>query len=396
MVATAQLLPNGEQQFFDDNGAPVALGTVDFYIPSTTTRKNTWQDSGQVSLNTNPVLLDAAGRAVIYGNGTYRQVLKKADGTQIWDKESAVPNVPLSFGVDTGTANHYLVPAVPALASYAAGQLFAFTAANGSSGASDINVNGLGVVQLYKMSAGGKRDLGTLDIITGQICLCITDAAGLVCLINPGEIKVPTVQTFTAGGTWTKPTGLRYVKVTVTGAGGGGGGGIRTGNAKGGGGGAGGTAIRVLAAASLGATETVTIGAGGGGGSGGAGGDGGPGTTSSFGAWASATGGSYGRGSTNNGTGGPGGAGASGDCNLAGGEGGTGAGALTTTGGNGPGGHGGTSFWGGGGAGGNVPGATGDAGQAFGSGGGGGSAAAAADFNGGDGKAGYCLVEEFY
>lgn len=83
---TATLLPNAKQQFLDSNGVSLAGGAVYFYIPATTTFKNTWQDAGQVTLNTNPVLLDAAGEAIIYGDGVYRQVVKDAFGTTIWDQ----------------------------------------------------------------------------------------------------------------------------------------------------------------------------------------------------------------------------------------------------------------------------------------------------------------------
>jgi len=83
---TASLLPNGKQQFADANGAPYASGQVFFYIPATTTPKNTWQDVNETTLNTNPVVLDAAGRAVIFGQGQYRQVLLDQFGNTIWDQ----------------------------------------------------------------------------------------------------------------------------------------------------------------------------------------------------------------------------------------------------------------------------------------------------------------------
>lgn len=98
-----QLLPNGKQSFFDNNGDPLAGGTVTFYIPGTTTEKDTWQDRDQSALNTNPVVLDAGGRAVIWGSGAYRQVVKDSLGNLIWDQIVATSpyEVDLAVSVDT-------------------------------------------------------------------------------------------------------------------------------------------------------------------------------------------------------------------------------------------------------------------------------------------------------
>lgn len=71
----------------DINGSPLVGGTVGMYVPGTLTPANTWQDSTQLVLNTNPIVLDSRGQAVIYGVGSYRQILKDADGNLIWDGE---------------------------------------------------------------------------------------------------------------------------------------------------------------------------------------------------------------------------------------------------------------------------------------------------------------------
>lgn len=83
---TATLLPNAKQQFLDGNGKPLAGGSVYFYIPNTSTLKSTWQDSAQTILNTNPVILDASGEAIIWGSGVYRQVVYDVNGNLIWDQ----------------------------------------------------------------------------------------------------------------------------------------------------------------------------------------------------------------------------------------------------------------------------------------------------------------------
>ena len=121
----------------------------------------------------------------------------------------------------------------------------------------------------------------------------------------------PTKQTFTASGTWTKPSGLRAVRVRVLGAGGAGGSATRSVSGKtvtngwGGGGGSGGYSEKLIPAASLGATEAVTVGAT-------------SAASSSFGAHLTATGGSAGGSGGGTNAGGIGGTSSGGDVNVAG------------------------------------------------------------------------------
>lgn len=85
------LLPlvNPDQQFCDANGVPMAGGTIDTFVPGTDTPKNVWVDLEQTALQTNPIVLDAAGRCLMYGAGDYRLVLKDSAGNLIWDQETS-------------------------------------------------------------------------------------------------------------------------------------------------------------------------------------------------------------------------------------------------------------------------------------------------------------------
>lgn len=56
------------------------------YVPNTLVPKDTWENSGQTVLNTNPIVLDSRGQALIYGSGTYRQIVKDSDSNIIWDE----------------------------------------------------------------------------------------------------------------------------------------------------------------------------------------------------------------------------------------------------------------------------------------------------------------------
>jgi len=81
-------------------------------------------------------------------------------------------------------------------------------------------------------------------------------------------------QVFASSGTFTIPTGVTAIKVTVCG-GGGGGGAVSVGNGTGGGGGGGGAGVQYFTSLTPGATLAVTVGGGGAGGTGG----GNPGST---------------------------------------------------------------------------------------------------------------------
>ena len=80
----AQLLPQGKQQYFDNAGAPLAGGKLYTYESGTTTPKTTWADAEKVTANSNPVILDARGEAVVFWDGVYTAVLKTSADDDVW------------------------------------------------------------------------------------------------------------------------------------------------------------------------------------------------------------------------------------------------------------------------------------------------------------------------
>lgn len=102
-MAGALILPPPQTQFIDADGHPYAGGTVESYVPGTSTPKDTWKDVGQTALNTNPVILDAAGRAIIWGTGEYRFIVRDVTGQLIYDGVTSV--VDLSGLVTTAELN---------------------------------------------------------------------------------------------------------------------------------------------------------------------------------------------------------------------------------------------------------------------------------------------------
>lgn len=113
----------------------------------------------------------------------------------------------------------------------------------------------------------------TLDFVGAGVTATTSGVTTTVTIPNAygSGATFPDVQTFTANGTWNKPTGVTVVQVTCTGGGGGGGGGTASyaSSRIGGSGGGGGARIeRVFPASGLASTVAVTIGAGGAGGAG--------------------------------------------------------------------------------------------------------------------------------
>ncbi len=206
-----------------------------------------------------------------------------------------------------------------------------------------------------------------------------------------------SIQVFDTAGsyTWTKPAGIKKVKVIVTG-GGGGGFGYRVGNDSAPStGGAGGTAIKLIDVTSV-SSVAVTVGPGGPGNEGTAGG-GSNGSTSSFGSYCSATGAEGGsQGNNDYRHGGIGGVGTGGDINLTGGS-GTSGNYSTDSNPNPTSTIGGASFWGGaGGSQAQGPHGSYTATRVDGkNGGGGGGIAYGSSAVGGDGGTGVVYVEEY-
>lgn len=104
-----QLLANGKQQFIDASGAPLASGKVYFYAPGTLTPSTTYQDAAGAIPNTNPVNLDSLGQAVIWGTGSYRQIVKDVTGNQIWDQIVATPDLNAPTASFAGAAGSALI-----------------------------------------------------------------------------------------------------------------------------------------------------------------------------------------------------------------------------------------------------------------------------------------------
>lgn len=97
-MPTFRLLNQAPQYLLAD-GSVNAGGSLTFYETNLTTLQDTWSDPDKNTLNSNPVILDSAGRAAtdIWLDGEYGIVLKDANGATIWTRN----NVQIPGGTGT-------------------------------------------------------------------------------------------------------------------------------------------------------------------------------------------------------------------------------------------------------------------------------------------------------
>lgn len=93
------------------------------------------------------------------------------------------------YALDSGAADAYVVAPSPVISSYVTGEVVVFKAVNANTGASTINVNGLGVKSIKK---NGSSALEAGDIAAGQIVTVIYDGTNFQLI---GNVYTPPVVT---------------------------------------------------------------------------------------------------------------------------------------------------------------------------------------------------------
>ena len=206
----ATLLPNGKQVFLSANGTPLSGGYVYFYIPGTSTPKDTYQDAGQTILNTNPVVLDAAGSALIYGSGAYREIVTDSASNQIWDQLTADTSLSgIAWGgTSTGSANAQAVAA--AAFAQTNGSILYFRAGFTNTGATTLNVNSTGGLPVYADTPSGPQALSGTELGVGDYAGVIYDSTlGAYHLLAPTSV-------LGSANTWVQAQTMP--RATITGA----------------------------------------------------------------------------------------------------------------------------------------------------------------------------------
>lgn len=182
----ATLLPTPEQQWIDANGNPLESGTIYTYVPGTTTPKACWQDADQLILNDNPIILDSAGRALIYGSGTYRFIVRDSAGNLVYDQLTADTSSGgiANGGTSTGSANAQVVAA--SSFSQQDGQALEFIAGYTNSGPMTVAPGGGSGIPVLVDTSTGPSPLSGGEIVAANAVLLLYEAArGAFHVVNP-------------------------------------------------------------------------------------------------------------------------------------------------------------------------------------------------------------------
>jgi hypothetical protein len=162
-------------QFFDSNGTPLSGGLLYTYLAGTTTPVTTFTSPSGAVNNTNPIVLDAAGRTPneIWVNGGvfYKFVLKSSTYVPIgsYDNIPAVDDITTTTNLITVAGTNTLTGlATPTLGGYTAGQVFSFVAQNNNTSAVTIDIDTLGAKNITR---DGAVPLVEDDIIAGKMQL---------------------------------------------------------------------------------------------------------------------------------------------------------------------------------------------------------------------------------
>ena len=157
-------VPNGKRTFLDLNGDPLAGGSVYTYVPGTTDPSPTYTDEGLSVPNTNPVVLDQAGRAVIWGDGLYREVVYDLFGNLIWDQTTGIVIDSIPGNLTVG--GNLTVDGNTQLNGSAnvSGPLSAQDGASVNGGLTTDNINNSGNINTNTLDANGITDNGDLNV----------------------------------------------------------------------------------------------------------------------------------------------------------------------------------------------------------------------------------------
>jgi hypothetical protein len=208
------LSPAPKFKAFDNNGKPMNGGRLFTYAALSSTKIATYGTSDLSTLNSNPVVLDFRGEASVWTlpNTAYKFVLAPPGSDDpptnpIWSVDNIVNSVLLTLygGTDTGSVNAYVLNFSAPFTAYSDGIVIYWLPANTNTGASTLNVNGLGALAIVDQNGN--------PLIAGAIVS--NQVTGVI--LSGGQWRLMTVSAGSAGtftGTLTGMVGATTGTVT--------------------------------------------------------------------------------------------------------------------------------------------------------------------------------------
>lgn len=184
----------------NQSGQPCSGCLLYTYQAGTTTPLATWSDSLGTILNTNPIILDAYGRASVFvGTSSYKFVLDTPLGSTIWVEDGITANnlaILTTNNIWTGTQEFQNTVQFDALATFNAGLTSLGPNTLGGGGSMSGTYSGSPIFSgMPNFSGGLSAASATLNgcltfngSISGSAAICVPSAAG-----TPNQLNLPTV-----------------------------------------------------------------------------------------------------------------------------------------------------------------------------------------------------------
>jgi hypothetical protein len=170
-MATAVQVESLWNGLTDNSGQPLAAGKVYTYSAGTTTPVSLFTASDKSTSATNPLILDANGKAQVWADGRYKFVVKTSADVTLYTLDNLLygfdDTTTLYGGVSTGSANAQTVSVPATVTSYANGQTVSFVAGFTNTGATTLRFNSLPTVNLVKGPTPASLVAG--DLVAGQL-----------------------------------------------------------------------------------------------------------------------------------------------------------------------------------------------------------------------------------
>ena len=170
-MATAVQVESLWNGLTDNNGQPLGAGKVYTYSAGTTTPVSLFTASDKSTSATNPIILDANGKAQVWADGRYKFVVKTSADATLYTLDNLLygfdDTTQLYGGTSTGSANAQVVSVPATVTNYANGQVISFVAGFTNTGATTLQFNSLPATSLVKGPTPSSLVAG--DLVAGQL-----------------------------------------------------------------------------------------------------------------------------------------------------------------------------------------------------------------------------------